>query len=115
MNTSRKWSFRIQVFTNAFVAIINFAAAYRPMRDGNTLIGGMSLLMAVACTITAWAVVKLEERHRVEQLTRESYLREQNADSELKELMTAHFKELRAAGQTIEFGMGVVGPSRRHH
>lgn len=114
MDTARKWSFRIQITLNALAGLLNIGVAYRPLRDGNGLVAGFSMIMAVACSVTAWLIVRMEQRHRVEQATRESYLKEQLADTQLKEEMLLHFKQLRASGQAIEFGLPILSTRRPH-
>lgn len=93
MNGWRWWSFHVTVAVDWAFCSLNAALAVKNgIYHDNFAIAALHSAVAAGLATTAWSVVWIEQKQRVIYATRESYVREQMADTDLKETMLAAMK-----------------------
>lgn len=107
MGSLRKWSFRTQLAINCGSALLNGVMAGVNWRSGNYRSMQLSIGIVVLVSVVFWCVVWTEEKVRVAHLTRESYLKEQDADTRLKEEILEHFRQMKASNPEFSFGLPI--------
>lgn len=76
----------------------------------------VSLFMVVVVSLVGWGIVWSEQRIRLMHETRAEFLKEQKADTQLKEKMVEHLTKVQESGGNIDLGFPVaIGTRRRDH